>query len=141
MYNIISLCYKYILLDYDSVVSLILVPAPTRVAVAPLAVPIIESSINLTCTVELIMSQLVDVPVTVTTEWTGPAGLMTSNIAQPVMGSDPTTYYISTAMVNASMSGREQSGNYTCKATVRAMTTSLIDSGGHVTSFRVIVGR
>ena len=107
--------------------------------VTPPLVPIIVgSSINLTCTVEL--SPFVDVPVTVTTEWTGPAGFVTSNTAQPVMGSDPTTY-TSTAMVNASMSGREQSGNYTCKPTVRAMTTSLIDSVGHVTASRVIVGK
>ena len=107
--------------------------------VGPPAVPIVESSINLTCTVEL--SQLVDVPVTVTTEWTGPAGFMTSNTAQPVMGSEPTTYTSTASMVNASMSGRERSGNYTCKATVRAMTTYLIDSVGHVTSSRVIVGK
>ena len=107
----------------------------------PVALVIIDSSINLICTVEL--SPLVDVPVTVTTEWTGPAGFMTSNTAQPVMGSNPTTY-TSTAMVSSSRSGRDQSGNYTCKVAiaVRAMSSYLIDldSVGHSSS-RVVIGK
>ena len=105
--------------------------------VAPPAVPIVESSINLTCTVEL--SPLVDVPVTVTTEWTGPAGFMTSNIAHQTIGT-PTINYTSTAMVSSSTSGREQMGSYTCKATVRAVSSSLLDSVGYSSSSRVIVG-
>jgi hypothetical protein len=66
---------------------------------------------------------------------------MTTNTAQPVVGR-PATTYTSTAMINSSRSGREQSGNYTCKATVRAMSSSLIDidSVGHSSS-RVIVGK
>jgi hypothetical protein len=104
----------------------------------PLVAIIAGSSINLTCTVEL--SPFVDVPVTVNTEWSGPAGFITTNTAQPVVGR-PTT---STAMVNSSRSGREQSGNYTCKATVRviSMSSSLldIDSVGHSSS-RVVVGK
>ena len=112
-----------------------LVPAP-RVSVTPPVVPIIVgSSITLTCTVEL--SSLVDVPVTVTTEWSGPDGFTTTNTAQPVIRSTAT--YASTATVSSS--GREQSGNYTCKATVRAtMSSSLIDSVGYSSS-RVIVGK
>ena len=111
--------------------------------VDPPAALVIDSSINLTCTVEL--SPLVDVPVTVTTEWTGhgPAGFMTSNTAQLVMGSDPTTY-TSTAMVSLSRSGRDQSGNYTCKVAiaVRVMSSYLIDldSVGHSSS-RVVIGK
>ena len=65
------------------------------------------SNVTLTCTVEL--SPAVDVPVTVNTVWTGPAGFM---VAQPAIGS--TTTYISTAMVRSF--GRNQSGNYTCAA-------------------------
>ena len=86
------------------------------------------------------LSPFVDVPVTVTTEWTGPEGFMTSNTAQQVSGSRTTTY-TSTAMVSSSRSGRDHSGNYTCKATVRAMSSSLIDidSVGYSSS-KVVVG-
>ena len=107
--------------------------------VGPPVVPIVESTINLACTVEL--SPFVDVPVTVTTEWTGPEGFMTSNIAQQNIGpGTPTINYTSTAMVSSSTSGREQMGNYTCKATIRAMSSSLIDSVGYSSSSRVIIG-
>ena len=108
--------------------------------VAPPLIPIIiGSSINLTCTVEL--SSLVNVPVTVNTVWTGPVGFMTSNTAQQAIGSRTTTY-TSTAMVSSSRSGRDHSGNYTCKATVRAMSSSLIDidSVGYSSS-KVVVGK
>ena len=103
----------------------------------PVASIIVESSITLTCTVEL--SPLVDVPVTVTTEWSGPDRFTTTNTAQLVIGS-PTATYSSTAVVSSS--GIEQStGNYTCKATVKAtMSSFLIDSVGYSSS-RVIVGK
>lgn len=75
--------------------------------VTPSVVPIFAgSSPNLTCIVEL--SPLVDVPVTVSTAWTGPAGFTTTTIAQPVMGT--TTNYTS-AVVVASI-GSSQSGNF-----------------------------
>ena len=73
-------------------------------------VRLIGTGVNLACTVEF--SPLVDVPVIVTTEWTGPDGFMTTNTAQPLMGS--TTNYTSVAMISSF--GRNQSGNYTCKA-------------------------
>ena len=101
------------------------------VAPSVYVVPILIASsinLNLTCTVEL--SQLVDVPVTVTTEWTGPERFMISNTAQPVTGSHP-NMYTSIAMVSLSRSGREQLGKYTCKATVRAMSSFLTDSVGY----------
>jgi hypothetical protein len=107
------------------------------VTVAPPAVPVVESSVSLICTVEL--SPFVDVPVTVNSEWSGPDGFMTTNTAQPVTGG-LTIIYTSTAMVNSSRSGRNQSGNYTCKATVRAMSSSLNDGVGHSSS-RVVVGK
>ena len=75
----------------------------------------IGSNVTLTCTVEL--SPAVDVPVTVNTVWTGPAGFRTTNTAQPVMGSSTT--YITTAIVRSF--GRDRSGNYTCTATVSSM--------------------
>ena len=117
-------------------VSNISVSAPTSVMVTPPVVPIIVgSSISLTCTVEL--SPLVDVPVIVNTVWTGPDGFMTTNTAQPVSGNTTTTY-ASTATVSSP--GREQSGNYSCRATVRAVSSSIIDSVGYSSS-RVIVGK
>ena len=70
------------------------------------------------------LSPSVDIPVTVNTVWTGPAGFMTTNTAQPVMGS--TTTYISTAIVNSL--GRDQSGDYTCTATVSSMSSNTANS-------------
>ena len=117
-------------------VSNISVPAPTSVMVTPPVVPIIVgSSISLTCTTEL--SPLVDVPVTVNTVWTGPDGFMATNTAQPVSGNTTTTY---ASIATVSSSGREQCGNYSCRATVRAMSSSIIDSVGYSSS-RVIVGK
>ena len=102
----------------------------------PIQVRPIGSAVTLTCTVE--SSPAVDVPVTVTTMWTGPAGFMTTNTAQPVMGS--TTNYTSTAMVSSF--GRDQSGEYSCRAIVRStsLNTFLTDSAGLTGTARVTVG-
>lgn len=72
----------------------------------------IGSDITLTCAVEL--SPLVDVPVIVTTVWTGPNGFRTTinNTSQPAMGSN-TSY---TSAVTVRSFGRMQSGQYTCAA-------------------------
>ena len=86
----------------------------------------VGSDVTLTCTVDF--DPAVDVPVTVNTMWTGPNGFMTTNTAQSVMGS--TTTYTSTAMVSSF--GRDQSGNYTCTATVNSpqfITCSELQSG------------
>ena len=101
-------------------------PSPDRVIVtcdpiSPIQ-PLQYPNITLTCTVEL--SPAVDVPVTVNTVWTGPDGFMTTNTAQPVMGS--TTTYTSTTMVSSF--GRDQSGNYTCTANVISSSSFLTDS-------------
>ena len=104
----------------------------------PIQVRPIGSAVTLTCTVTVELSSAVDVPVTVTTTWTGPAGFMTTNTAQPVMGS--TTTYTSTAMV--SPFGRDQSGNYSCRATFRStsLNTFLTGSAGRTGTARVTVG-
>ena len=87
-------------------------PPPTSVTVIlPTGVIIAGSSPNLTCNVEL--SPVVDVAVTVTTVLTGPAGFVTTNTAQPVMGS--TTNHTSTAMIDAA-----RNGTYTCQANVNS---------------------
>ena len=97
------------------------VPAPVTVMVTPPVSTILPGpSTNLTCTVEI--SPAVDVPVTVTTVWTGPAGFMTTNTAHPVMGS--TTTYSSTIMVSSF--GTYISRNYTCTATVKAMSSKFL---------------
>ena len=77
------------------------------------------SSVTLTCTVEL--NPVIDVPVTVNAVWSGPDGFMITNAAQRVMGSNTT--YTSTAMVRSF--GREQSGVYTCAATINPVSPNL----------------
>ena len=78
------------------------------------------SNITLTCTVEL--SSAVDIPVTVNTVWTGPAGFSTSYTAQPAMGST----YISTHIVRSF--NRNKSGKYICRATVSSVSPDLPSS-------------
>ena len=75
------------------------------------------ASITLTCAVEL--SPTVDVPVTVNTEWTGPADVtfMPANPVPAVMVN--TTTYISTVSVGAA-----KSGNYTCQASITSGETT-----------------
>ena len=82
------------------------------------------------------LSPAVDVPVTVTTMWTGPAGFMTTNTAQPVIGS--TTTYTSTAMVSSFR--REQSGDYICKATVSSTSLFVTDKEEKSGSAYIITG-
>ena len=62
------------------------------------------------------LSPVVDVSVTVNTVLDGPAGFNASDTAQPVMGN--TTTYTSTAVVSSF--GRENSGNYSCRASVNS---------------------
>ena len=72
---------------------------------------------------------------TVTTVWTRPAGFMTAATAQSVMGS--TTTYTSTAMVSSF--GRDESGEYTCTATVTP-TSPFFSSNSGSGMARVTVG-
>ena len=96
------------------------VPAPDTVTVSHSPISI-GSTVTLTCT--MVLSPLVDVAVTVNTVWTGPDGFMTTNTAQPVMGSTTTTY-ASTAMVSSF--GREQSGVYVCGASIDSVISPFI---------------
>ena len=74
----------------------------------------VGSTVTLTCTVRLNNnSGVIDIPVTVNTELIGPNGFSENRMAQR-MGSAST--YTSTAMVSSFR--RDQSGNYTCTATV-----------------------
>ena len=83
---------------------------------APLGV-IAGASVTLNCAVEL--SSVVDVPVTVNTEWTGPADVMfmPANPVPAVMVN--TTTYVSTVSVGAA-----RAGSYTCQATITSGGTT-----------------
>ena len=99
--------------------------------IRPLGSPVI-----LTCTVDL--SPAMDVPVTVNTHLSAPAGVTITPVTNSVMVN--TIRYTSTAMVSSFE--RNQSGEYTCTATVRLVTASpLIVGGTGVTGMgRIAVG-
>ena len=83
---------------------------------APVSV-IAGSSVTLTCAVEL--SPVVDVAVTVNTEWVGPGGVMfmPANPVPAVMVN--ITTYTSTVSVSAA-----RNGSYTCQATITSGGTT-----------------
>ena len=66
------------------------------------------------------LSPAVDVPVTVNTVWTGPDGFMATNTA--ILEGNTTYTYASTVMVSSFE--KDQSGNYTCKATISSNLTN-----------------
>ena len=113
-----------------------IVPISVTITSDPVSpIHIIGSNVTLTCAVEL--SSAVDVPVTVNTVWTGPAGFISGNIAQPVIQS--TTTYSSTAVVGSF--GRNQSGEYTCTAQVSLNNTSLLSSTSTSQTVLITVGK
>ena len=79
-----------------------------------------DSSPTLTCAVEL--SPAVDVPVTISTVWTGPDGSMLTSGAPPVMKS--LTHYTSKAKLNYVESA--DSGNYTCTVSIGRQIRALV---------------
>ena len=97
----------------------------------------IGTGVNLICTVEL--SPFADVPVTVTTEWTGPDEFSetTSDTAQPVMGSN--TIYTSTAMISSF--GRGKSGSYKCIVNVSSVSPFITGSDSKSRAANVSVGK
>ena len=93
----------------------------------------VGSAVTVTCAVKL--SSMVDIPVSVVTEWTGPAGFMTTNTAQPV-----SVDYASTAII--SPFGRNNSGIYTCRATVSsASVNAFVRESVTSSSARITVGK
>ena len=93
----------------------------------------VGTNVTLTCNVELDLS--VDILVTVNTVWTGPDNLNRSIIAQR-MGN--TTTYTSTVMVSSF--GRDQSGDYTCMATVSSTSSFIISPSPQSATSRITVG-
>ena len=108
---------RFVLIDHyhcNISLSFSLVPAPLSVVVIsniPNSIRPIGANVSLTCTVEL--SPAVDVQVTVSTEWRGPAGFYDTNMAQP--DTDNTSY---SSMVIISSFENINSGDYTCIAEV-----------------------
>ena len=96
----------------------------------------VGSPVTLTCTVDL--SPLLDVPVTVIVQISGPSGVTFTNRTNSV--TETTTRYTSTAMVSSF--GRNQSGEYTCRATVRLVTEHpFINGSSGVTGMdRITIG-
>ena len=126
--------------DCTMTLSCFIVPAPSFVTVTsdqanPLAVrPVGMANVTLTCTV--VLDSSVDVPVTVSTVWTGPDNFNRNKMAQQ-MGS--TTTYTSTDMVSSF--GRNHSGNYTCTATVSAAPQYIVNSMASSSTIGVAVGK
>ena len=79
---------------------------------------------------------MVNIPLTVVTEWTGPAGFMVTNTAQSIMSS--TINYTSTIAVGSF--GRDESGLYTCEATATTTSLFLGDSTSHNGTATITVG-
>ena len=95
----------------------------------------VGSDVTVTCAVN--SSPMVDILVTVVTEWTGPAGFVTANTAQPVVGN--TTLYTSTVIISSF--SRDNSGIYTCRATISSTTRNpFVRDSVTLSSYRVTVG-
>ena len=106
-------------------------PAPTSVLVyPPVDTIIVGSSPNLTCTVEL--SPAIDMPVTVNTEWTGPA--LTTVTPTSIM-MESLTRYTAMAMVDAA-----RNGSYVCQATVSSSSQFTTGGGSMSASTIITVG-
>ena len=92
---------------------------------------------TLTCTVEVLTSVNIDVPVSVSVLFTAPSGLPVSVTTSSVSGST----YTSTAVIPSW--GRDQSGFYTCTAKYQSMPSSsfVTDSDTKSARIRVTIGR
>ena len=82
------------------------------------------------------LSSAVDVPVNVSTVWTGPDGVTITTVTNSVMES--LTRYTSTALVSSF--GREKSGNYTCRDSISSTSPYLVGSPLMTGTTRVTVG-
>ena len=111
------------------------VPAPmlTSITSKP-ASPIrpIGSAVNLTCTV--VLSPLVDVPVTVAIHLSDPSGSLLATTTPSVSGST----YTSTAMISSF--GKEESGFHTCWASISSNLPFIRDSRPNSVTSKVTVG-
>ena len=112
------------------------VPTPSSVILSsstPNPARPIGSAVTLTCTVHVELSQAVDIPVTINIAWTGPAEFTTTNTLFHV-GMQSTIKFNSTAMISSF--GREQSGVYTCTATLNSTQSNIT----YITNSRATTG-
>ena len=110
------------------------VPTPTSVSVTsdqPNPIRPFGSTVTLTCTV--VLAEYIE-GLSVNTEWTGPNEFSENGMAQRI-GS--TTTYTSTAMVSSF--GRDQSGDYTCTATVNSTSSFITNSASLSATSRIFV--
>lgn len=100
-------------------------PNPVVVITSTPVSPIrpVGSAVTLTCTMDL--SPLVDIPVAMTAQFSGPAGVAIIPVTRSVM--ENATRYTSTVMVRSF--GRNQSGEYTCMANVESNSIIIISGG------------
>ena len=75
----------------------------------------VGSDVTLTCYIEL--SPTVDIEVKVIIVWTGPTNNMIKNSTHTLMGNTTTTL---ASNVTVKVSGRSESGDYTCNVSVTA---------------------
>ena len=92
----------------------------------------IGSAVNLTCTV--ILSPLVNVPVTVAIHLSEPFGSPLTTTTPSISGST----YTSTAMISSF--GKEESGFYTCRASISSNFPFIRDSRPNSVTSKVTVG-
>ena len=112
-------------------------PAAIRVStneINPLAIRPIGSTVTLTCMADL--DPAIDVPVIVNIELSDPAGIPLTATAPSVSGS---TY---SRMATVSSFGRNDSGLYTCSATISPSSSNsfISDSSSQSETLRVTVG-
>lgn len=97
----------------------------------------IRTNVTLTCTI--VLGPVVDIPVTVNIQLNDSAGsLLTTNATTPlVSGSTHTTI----TTVTISSFGRDQSGVYTCRATISSTSSYLSGSRPLSATAKVTVGK
>ena len=93
----------------------------------------INSTVNLTCTVEL--SSAVDIPVVVNLKWTGPA-MFSRSSTKRLQGPANVT---ATSTINSF--GRDNSGNYSCAVNITSTSPFVSSSTESLQSVRVTVGK
>ena len=102
----------------------------------------IGSVVNLICIVHVELGAAVDVPVTLSTVWTGPDEFNAVSISQPIYRIGSSVHNISSSAVVSSFR-RDQSGSYMCMASLIASSSTnsyLIDSNTVSGSIQVTTG-
>ena len=100
----------------------------------------IGSAVTLSCTVQVELGQEVDIPITVNMVWTGPAGFMTTSTSESfLVDMQDTINFTSTATISSFE--REQSGMYTCTATLNStQNCTYITTSARAVSIQVTTG-